>query len=154
MRQSTVAVLLDNPALGSILAATLSSASMLKVRSFDAAVGLAAYARIAPIDIIVIDLDDWSASDLIDLKTGIASDSAVLGLCTGMTPERISTLRAAGIDEVLLKPMSPRYLLERVRARLARMARDSAIAEIASPNSSVAAMDWSRFGDNVVPLFS
>ncbi|SFZ85911.1 hypothetical protein SAMN02983003_3083 [Devosia enhydra] len=151
MRQSTVAVLLDNPALGSILSATLASAPMLKVRSFEAAVGLAAYARLAPIDILVIDLDDWTEADLVDLKAGIAAGCAVMGLCSGMTSARIRALRAAGIDEVLLKPMSPRYLLERVRARLSRLARDAAIAEIEP--AALAPVDWSRFGDNVVPLF-
>ena len=46
-----------------------------------------------------------------------------------------------------MKPMSPRYLVERVLARLAQPARQE------RRERSLRKKDWSAFGDNVIPLF-
>jgi hypothetical protein len=53
----------------------------------------------------------------------------------------------AGIDEIIMKPMSPRYLVERVVARLAGPAAPTAVRR------GFHKRDWSKFGDNIVPLF-
>ena len=51
----------------------------------------------------------------------------------------------AGIDEIIMKPMSPRYLVERVLARLATVRRELP--------RGLSRRDWSAFGSNIVPLF-
>jgi DNA-binding response OmpR family regulator len=70
----------------------------------------------------------------------------IIALASELTPEVKSATRDAGIDEVILKPMSPRYLVERVLARLAQTER-------APARRGLNKRDWSAFGDNVVPLF-
>jgi hypothetical protein len=47
-----------------------------------------------------------------------------------------------------MKPMSPKYLVERVLARLANRK-----ATAPDRRASLRKRDWSSFGDNVVPLF-
>jgi hypothetical protein len=106
----TVALLAAKPALASILAATLASSPRLRVRSFDGMLGLLAYARIVEIDLVVADLDDGVFDPELMECSAVPTDVAVIGL----------TRRPAateGVDEVIAKPMSPRYLLERVLAR-------------------------------------
>ena len=61
-------------------------------------------------------------------------------------PVLLSSIHA-GIDEIIMKPMSPRYLVERVLARLAKK------KTLRPERRALRRTDWSRFGDNVVPLF-
>jgi two-component system phosphate regulon response regulator PhoB len=53
----TVAVLVANPALSSILSMTLAGASSLRVRPFDTQVALQTYLHLAPADLVVADFD-------------------------------------------------------------------------------------------------
>ncbi|MBN9310249.1 MAG: hypothetical protein J0J13_13165, partial [Devosia sp.] len=57
---------------------------------------------------------------------------------------------AAGIDEVIVKPMSPKYLVERVRSRLARRAAPPARA---IGTGTLRRPDFSQYG-NVIPLWT
>ena len=147
----TVAVLVANPALSSILSTTLAAAPGLRVRPFETEEALRAYLKLAPADLVVADFDSPSVrADRLAarLRTDIAISLKlqIIALASELTPEVKSATRDAGIDEVILKPMSPRYLVERVLARLAQTERLPA-------RRGLHRRDWSAFGDNIVPLF-
>ncbi len=144
----TVAVLVATPALSSILSMTLAAAPSLRVRAFETEAALRAYLQVAPADLLVADFDsEASAADR--LAARLRADPStpkplrIIALASAVTPHMRAASRAAGIDEVIVKPMSPRYLVERVLARLAR--GPSAV--------TCRRRDWSAFGDNIVPLF-
>ncbi|MEO6394470.1 MAG: hypothetical protein ABIO40_00990, partial [Devosia sp.] len=60
----------------------------------------------------------------------------------------------AGIDEIIMKPMSPKYLVERVLARLAKRSPAAKALPTASRSAVRPREGWAQFGDNVVPLFA
>lgn len=144
----TVAVLIANPALSSILATTLAAAPPLRVRQFESELALRSYLRLAPADVLVTDFDSDAEAVAMRLRAdnNIARRLQIIALAGAMSPERRDAAKLAGIDEIILKPMSPRYLLERVLARL-RRAGAPELRRVARSR------DWSAFGDNVVPLF-
>ncbi|MEO8758099.1 MAG: hypothetical protein ABI398_10170 [Devosia sp.] len=149
----TVAVLVANPALSSILSMTLAGASSLRVRPFDTQLALFTYLHLAPADLVVVDFDSIaSRADRLaeDLRGDLAipsRDLQIIALASELTPETKIASIHAGIDEIIMKPMSPRYLVERVLARLAKR------AILRPERRALRKTDWSRFGDNVVPLF-
>ncbi|MBN9310517.1 hypothetical protein, partial [Devosia sp.] len=57
----TIAVLVANPALGSILSMVLASVPSYRVRPFDSEVALVTYMRLAPVDVVVTDFDSAGA---------------------------------------------------------------------------------------------
>lgn len=120
----TVAVLVANPALSSILTMVLASVPSFRVRPFESELALTIYMRLAPVDLVVTDFDAENArADLVtrDLRedSGIERpDFQVIALASSVTPETKNLCIKAGIDEVIVKPMSPKYLLERVQSRL------------------------------------
>ena len=141
----TVALLVANPALSSILSSTLAGAPSLRVRPFESLVALTAYMRLAHADIVVLDVGDAEASAAaLRQDRGIASrDLQIIALASSLTADR----RLDAVNEVIIKPMSPRYLVERVLARLTIAQR---------PERRMRGLykrDWSAFGDNIVPLF-
>ena len=141
----TVALLIANPALSSILSSTLAGSPSLRVRPFETLVALKTYLRLAPADLVVLDLDtaEGSADDLRKDRSIESRDLQIIAL----TGTLAAQTRSIAIDEIIAKPMSPRYLVERVLARLARPRR---------PERRLRGLykrDWSAFGDNVVPLF-
>ena len=149
----TVAVLVANPALSSILSMTLAGASSLRVRPFDTQLALLTYLHLAPADLVVADFDSVPSradrlAELLRSDRAITSrDLQIIALASELTPETKMASIHAGIDEIIMKPMSPRYLVERVLARLAKK-------KILRPERRASRRtDWSRFGDNVVPLF-
>lgn len=151
----TVAVLVANPALSSILSMTLAGASSLRVRPFETQLALTTYLHLAPADLVVADFDSVPArADKLaqDLKAdrGIASrDLQIIALASAVTAETKRASIQAGIDEIIMKPMSPKYLVERVLARLAK----KRVATIKPERrQSPRKRDWSSYGDNVVPL--
>ena len=149
----TVAVLVANPALSSILSMTLAGSSSLRVRPFDTQLALFTYLHLAPADLVVVDFDsvasraDRLAEDLRGDRAITSRDLQIIALASELSPETKMASIDAGIDEIIMKPMSPKYLVERVLARLAK--RKTMRLERRSPRKT----DWSRFGDNVVPLF-
>lgn len=121
----TIAVLVGNPALSSILTMTLAASPALKVRPFESTLALSVYLRIASIDLLVLDLDSRNlpaAQVMRDLHFDLGLDRPdfeVIALTSNVTPALREAGHSAGIDEIVVKPMSPRYLLERVEARIA-----------------------------------
>lgn len=148
----TVAVLIANPALSSILSMTLAGAPSLRVRPFESELALRAYLRLAPADVVVTDFDN-AVSPADEVAEHLRADATIprklqiIALASTLTTEAKAASIHAGIDEIIMKPMSPRYLLERVLARVAR-ARTTEIRR-----RGLHKRDWSNFGDNVVPLF-
>jgi two-component system, OmpR family, phosphate regulon response regulator PhoB len=143
-----VAILVSNPALSSILSAMLASAPSLRVRPFESQLALTTYMRLAPVDLIVADFDGEVSADQLarDLRADTRlerHDFQLLALASKVTNQVRDASVGAGIDEIILKPMSPKYLLERVLSRLARVA---ARQQLRKP----APVQWPA---NVVPLF-
>ena len=147
----TVAVLVANPALSSILSMTLAGVASLRVRQFETQVALTTYLRLAPADLVVVDFDSTiaHAEKLAEAIRAEGRRLQIIALAGTVTPEIRDVAAAAGIDEVIVKPMSPRYLVERVMARLLRVPART----VTTSRRRSAMPDWSRFGDNVVPLF-
>ncbi|MDC9823726.1 hypothetical protein PRN20_08275 [Devosia sp. ZB163] len=151
----TIAVLVANPALSSILSMVLASVPSYRVRPFDSELALVTYMRLAPVDIVVTDFD--SASARADLVTrDLRADSAipfreyqVIALASEVSPETKNLCIASGIDEVIVKPMSPRYLVERVRSRLARRGPTAR----GDRDEGRPRPDFSQYG-NVIPLWT
>lgn len=120
----TIAVLSASPALASILGATLRRERHWRIREFRDARALGAYARIAPVAIIVSDyeLGEATAADIVGgLRNDqfvVSRDVQVIALSRSIDGALRERCIQAGIDEVLAKPMSPLYLEERIRARL------------------------------------
>jgi two-component system phosphate regulon response regulator PhoB len=151
----TVAVLVANPALSSILSMTLAGASSLRVRPFETQLALMTYLHLAPADLVVADFDSVpSRADNLarDLKAdrGIASPNLqIIALASAVTAETKRASIEAGIDEIIMKPMSPKYLVERV---LARLAKKKTLPVKPERRQSLRRPDWSSYGDNVVPM--
>ncbi len=157
----TIAVLVANPALSSILSMVLASVPSFRVRPFESELALQIYMRLAPVDLVVTDFDAENArADLVtrDLRDdpGIENPAfQVIALASSVTPETKNLCLKAGIDEVVVKPMSPRYLLERVQSRLRQRApvRESIhhtlrrLAPKPAPAREFA-------GSNVIPLWT
>jgi two-component system phosphate regulon response regulator PhoB len=143
-----VAILVSNPALSSILSAVLASAPSLRVRPFESQLALTTYMRLAPVDLIVADFDGEAPADQLarDLRGDTRlerRDFQFLALASKVTGEVRRASLGAGIDEIILKPMSPRYLLERVLSRIARVA---ARQQLRKPVPA-------KWPANVIPLF-
>jgi DNA-binding response OmpR family regulator len=159
----TIAVLVANPALSSILTMVLASVPSFRVRPFDSELALTIYMRLAPVDLVVTDFDAENArADLVtrDLRDddGIENPAfQVIALASSVTPETKNLCIKAGIDEVIVKPMSPKYLLERVQARLRqRVTAQQSIHQTLrrlTPKPAAPAPDF-RAGNNVIPLFT
>jgi hypothetical protein len=75
----------------------------------------------------------------------------IIALAGAVTPEIKRASIGAGIDEIIVKPMSPKYLLERVLSRLQRQA-PRALRPLPA-RSSPSRIDLARAGSNVIPLF-
>jgi DNA-binding response OmpR family regulator len=162
-----VAVIAANPALSSILSAMLAASPGLRVRQFDSAIALETYMRLAPVDLLVCDFDCEAApAGALALRLrhdeGLERhDFRIIALAGTFTPETRQLSVEAGIDEVIVKPMSPKYLLERVVALLrapgTEWSGDAGWEEPAParlPPAAFAAMAaHARRGDNIVPLF-
>lgn len=153
----TVAVLVANPALSSILSMTLAGVSSLRVRPFDTQLALTTYLRLAPADLVVADFDsipsraDKLAEDLRHDRIIGGRDLQVIALASALTPETKMASIHAGIDEIIMKPMSPKYLVERVLARLAKK-KAGFSPQRSERRVSLRKRDWASFGDNVIPL--
>lgn len=148
-----VAVLVSNPALSSILSMVLASVPTLRVRPFDSQLALTTYMRLAPVDLIVSDFDN-AAAPADQVARELRADRSlqqrgfqVIALASTVTAETKRASISAGIDEIIVKPMSPRYLLERVLSRLQRPGYVGRRPErpLADPVPPP--------GSNVIPLF-
>jgi DNA-binding response OmpR family regulator len=157
----TIAVLVANPALSSILTMVLASVPSFRVRPFESELALQIYMRLAPVDLVVTDFDAENArADLVtrDLRddSGIERpDFQVIALASAVTPETKTRCLEAGIDEVIVKPMSPRYLLERVQSRLRqRVAAQQSIHQTLRRIVPKPAPRREFTASNVIPLWT
>jgi DNA-binding response OmpR family regulator len=147
----TVAILVANPALSSILSMTLAGSSSLRVRPFETELALRSYLQLVAADLIVADFDSLPAradrlAERLRSDPAISRDTQIIALASLLSIDVKAASIRAGIDEIIMKPMSPRYLVERVLARLAK-------AKPPERQRGLTRRDWSAFGDNVVPLF-
>jgi DNA-binding response OmpR family regulator len=146
----TVAVLVANPALSSILSMTLAGAPLLRVRPFDSEAALRSYLQVAHADLVVADFDSLPAradrlAGRLRSDAAISKSMQIIALASEISIDvKVASIHA-GIDEVIMKPMSPRYLVERVLARLAK-------GKLPERRRGLHKRDWSAFGDNIVPL--
>lgn len=126
----TIAVLSTSPALASILGATLRRGHNWRVREFRDARALSAYMRIAPVAVLVADyaLESATAADIaLELRSDemvVSRHVQIIALSKQVDLAMRQRCVRAGIDEVIVKPMSPLYLEERVTARLRRPPHD------------------------------
>jgi two-component system phosphate regulon response regulator PhoB len=119
-----IAIIAANTALSSLLAMVVAGDSRFTVRIFESEIELIAYMRIAPIDMLVCDFDR-AGRPAFEMVEGIrlnyeliSQDVPVIALTRAITPPMRHQAISAGIDEVVIKPMSPRHLLQRIQARL------------------------------------
>jgi len=154
----TVAVCTASPALTAILSAVLAGKAGLRVRPFESKAGLTTYVRLAPVALLVCDLDD--ADMVAALRRDerlVEREMEVIALSRSLTRHDRELAVSSGIDEVILKPMSPAYLLERVVSRLGRIGEKSEAVGFAGverrtqQRTPIAA--YRRVTDNVVQLF-
>lgn len=131
----TIAVLSTSPALASILGAALRQSAPWRVREFRDPRALNAYMRIAPVNLLVCDYQ-LGASTAADIASAIRCDPQIASRnlqIVAMSRTVDQAMRrdcvSAGIDEVIVKPMSPLYLHERVSARLAAPPSDHIITD-------------------------
>jgi len=161
-----VAIIAANTALSSLLAMVVAGDSRLKVRQFDSDIDLISYMRIAPIDMLVCDFDRegrpaYEMVESIRLNSELVSqDVPVVALTRTITPPMRHQAISAGIDEVIIKPMSPRHLLQRIQARLRTRSVVGVLGGYRGPDrrnrSPIPApypVPTRRTTDNVIPLF-
>jgi len=159
------AVITASPALGSIIAMMLDNEEQLGVQQFNDADALAAHMRIVPVDLIVMDyhLEGTSAAQLVlNMRRELPHRQfETLVLTDRVTPQVKLACKFASIDEVIIKPMSPVFLKERVLSRL--RARNLAHEELGAPGKiddrcatlkpEIEATRQANWPGNVVPLF-
>ena len=161
-----VAIIAANPALSSLLALVVAGDSHLRVRQFASEIDLLAYMRLAPIHMLVCDFDRegvpaYEMVEGIRLNGDLVSqDVPVIALTRSITPPMRHQAISAGIDEVIIKPMSPRHLLQRIQARLRSRSIVGMLGGYRGPDRRNRAvmpapqpLPARRMTDNVVPLF-
>jgi DNA-binding response OmpR family regulator len=162
-----IAIIAANQALTALLAMVIAGDSRLKVRQFDTELGLIAYMRLAPVDLLVCDFDRdgrpaYEMVEAIRLNCDLISqDVPVIALTRTVTQSMRHQAISAGIDEVVIKPMSPRHLLQRIQARLRARSVVGVLGGYRGPDRrdriSVPMpkpAPGRRDSDNVVPLFA
>ncbi len=150
-----VAVVTDSPALGSIIAMVLADEERLGVQQFNDADALLTHMRIVPLDLLVVDyhLEGTSAAQLVlDLRRDLPQRRFETLVLTGrVTPQVKLACKFARIDEVIIKPMSPAFLKERVLSRL--RVRNVDREGFGGHGNEVVTPRNPNWPDNVVPLF-
>lgn len=155
-----VAILTANPALSAIVHMVLSSNRDLRVRLFENAAELSLYMHIAPVDLLVCDYEMGDAESValvprLRAKDGLVRpDFQVIALTRSISSSMKAACVEAGIDEVIVKPMSPRHLEQRVAARLGDGPRHIAAGGYRGPERRGRLADPPPVrASNVVPLF-
>lgn len=161
-----VAIIAASPALSSLLAMVVAGDSQLKVRLFESELELIAYMRLAPIDMLVCDFDreERPAHELVEsIRLNgelLSQDVPVIALTRRITAPMRHQAISAGIDEVIVKPMSPRHLLQRIQIRLRTRSVVGTLGSYRGPERRnrifapiATTTPTRRASDNVVPLF-
>ena len=117
-----VAILTASPALGSILAMVLDCEEHLVVHGFSRPSGLKQHMRIVPIDLIVCDFEiSGSSAARLAVELRAANPNRqfeMIALARDISGHTRQACKFAAIDEVIIKPMSPLFVRDRVLARL------------------------------------
>lgn len=121
----TIAIMTGNSALSALLEMVLSAHQHLQVRVFNDVISLTAFMRITPVDIVVGAFGpgpEGASSVIAHLRehadTFTQSSFQSIALSDAIDENMKALCAKVGIDEIIAKPMSPRYLEERVLARL------------------------------------
>ena len=124
LEKKYVAVFTASPALGSIISMMLEGEEQLHIQQFTSADMLEAHMRVAPVDLIVMDyqLERTNAAQLVlNLRRNLPQRRFETLVLTSSVSEEIKlACKFARIDEVVIKPMSPVFLKERILSRLDR----------------------------------
>jgi len=123
--RKVVAIVATNPALLSILNMVLAERADLRVRAFESVIGLCAYMRITPVDLVVVDVDadDGDMAAVAALRTDplvVQRVFQILVLSRQISGDFKRHMSRCGTDEVIVKPMSPKLFEERVTALLGK----------------------------------
>ena len=157
-RPLSIALLAANPALAGILARALETDGGHKVATFAGIEALTTYMRLSPVDLVVLDTE-LPGAPAIDIARGLrmhlklaSDDFAIVALTSTPVPFH-RPLITAGIDEVLVKPVSPSRLLA-VAADLCEPEREMAVGNgtVVKVFEGIAAPTPTRVG-HVIPLF-
>lgn len=158
--RKSIAIITASPALGSIFAMMLEQTEGLRVQQFAGIEALVSHMRLLPVDLIVSDyvLETGSMAELVAIlrKTLPSRRYQLVVLADHISREIKLSCKFAGVDEVLVKPMSPLFLRERVVARLGiGDSRDgvSARRRTAHSGRSRPLRREGPYSGNVVPLF-
>ncbi len=156
-RPLSVAMLAANPALAGILARALEIDGGHKVATFEGIEALTTYLRLTPVDLVVLDTE-LPGAPAIDIARGLRShvrlasdDFAIVALTQTPSPFH-RPLLAAGIDDVLQKPVAPGRLLAVVDA-LCAPAREVAVGNGPMVTLFEASGMAPVRNGNVIPLF-
>lgn len=121
----TIAVLSNRAPFAAVLASTLRRGQSWRVREFSDRRALIAYMRLAPVALLISDYE-LAEDSLADLASTIrvhpdkiSPKLQIIALVRAVDEDMRLRCVQAGIDEVIAKPMSPIYLEERAKARLA-----------------------------------
>ncbi len=154
-QKKSVAVITASPALSSIFAMMLEQTEALRVQQFAGTEALVSHMRLLPVDLIVsdYDLETSSVSELVaNLRKNLPSRRYQLVVLTDHISREIKlSCKFAGVDEVLVKPMSPLFLKERVVARLG-IGESLTSASWRTPRAR-ASKNAVTYSGNVIPLF-
>lgn len=161
-RSLSIAMLAGNPAFSGILQRTLQVDGGHRVASFEGVEALTTYLRISPVDVVVLDTE-LPGAPAIDIARGLrqhlrlAADDFCIVALTRTPPPFHKPLLAAGIDRVLMKPVTPGTLLATVEGlfeaqrAVATAHAPAAIGPMVRPFEAASAGPV-RVG-NVIPLF-
>jgi DNA-binding response OmpR family regulator len=143
------AVLAANAAMSSILTMMLRECPGLRVRQFLNAGEVLDYAKIAPVDILVCDFQltgdavPGLVRELRQGKRSLSRSVKVIALVREVDRSARARILDAGIDEIIVKPMSPAHIKERVMVRLGL-----------APQPAPSAVATLRPRPRIVPLFA
>lgn len=158
----TVAILTSNTALSAIMEMVLAVHQHLNVCVFSDVDALEAFMRITRVEMVVAAFGpgpEGAVSAISGLRARAQSFVQPDFECIALANLSEGNLKAisihAGINEVIAKPASPRYLEERVLARLGRPSprRLSSHTEPERRFSRAPQADVGTWPSNVVPLF-
>lgn len=151
----SLAILATNPAFAELLCQPLE-AEGYRIASFESHEALTTYLRIAPVDAVVIDTDrsDIAATELarnLRHHPRLAPGHFKLVALTRTLPAFHQSLHEAGIDKVLVKPVTPGQLLASITQAPARQkaSRPPAVPQRRPQPRQVV----QERRDNVIPLF-
>ena len=120
----TIAIFSTNKALSSLLHMVLAKNIQLRVREFTSEETLKQYMNISTIDLLIYDCEEINEeiiSSIQNIKKIENSSNAkfqIITLCKSIPKGIRSICKSIGIDELIIKPMSPSYLETRVNGRL------------------------------------